>query len=129
VTLILLINDLNLSLQVILMDAGLLYLRVHPLYHDLESVDSLPRLVPLYNEPLVHLTLNRDLVTSEPIEYVILPLDLLVKDHLVKLLELICPLLLKKSPSIGLLHFCDFFCMLLEPLFEHRLRKLPLKDD
>lgn len=46
-TLILLVNDLNLSLQVVLMYACLLYLSVHPLNHDLQPIDPLPYLVPL----------------------------------------------------------------------------------
>lgn len=112
-TLVLLVNDLYLRLQVVLMYARLLYLCVHPLNHDLQPVDPLPCLVPLHHEALVHLALDCGLVTHKSIEHVVFPLDFLCEYHLVKLFELVRSLFFEKRPAIGLLHTGYLLCMLL----------------
>jgi hypothetical protein len=50
-----LIDELNLRLQVVLVYPGLLNLQLYLGDHDLQSVDSVPRLIPLRNQRLLDL--------------------------------------------------------------------------
>ena len=52
---VLLIDELNLRLQVVLVYPGLLNLQLYLGDHDLQSVDSVPRLIPLRNQRLLDL--------------------------------------------------------------------------